>query len=471
MESTAPPPKRYILGRYWYYKLVESSNGIYRIAPPHAWRGWEVMVQLMTESSRFFSLFHDYIELYEYMMTLNESLRTFNEVVPAERRRKPYFDLDSSSPARDGEDDDAAYARNRADLYLGICLLVRSLLLEIPQLNLERDILVCESDRAGIKASAHIVVDHFCMANKYETERLYYDCLARIEENYDEWASEYARVCCDGRYTPPPFERLKTIIDPAVYNANQNFRILGCQKPGKNNIKRMRETWRYFDRDVTTVYDIEVTDDNRFIVQLSRTMLTVCSYCTPLPARVPSDADDRLSRKLARRRAVTASDGPILPLPDVDVLEAVSMLSPILGKTSPHSAFSVRSSERADNYTSEAPSGKINLDRHLPSWCPICERVHDSENPYIRLWNGKVYFACRRSFQFDKDTQSRRFNEFYLGDLSRIASLRSQTTAPGSMQKSTNPFFQLPSQPKSVKGPLFKKVKPAVIASSRVFSE
>lgn len=38
----------------------------------------------------------------------------------------------------------------------------------------------------------------------------------------------------------------------------------------------------------------------------------------------------------------------------------------------------------------------ILLDRTAPSYCITCQRVHDNENPQIKLFNSRLYWHCRR---------------------------------------------------------------------------
>jgi len=39
----------------------------------------------------------------------------------------------------------------------------------------------------------------------------------------------------------------------------------------------------------------------------------------------------------------------------------------------------------------------ISLKRLKPSFCKICERVHEHENPYLLVIDDNVYFYCRRN--------------------------------------------------------------------------
>lgn len=426
LEFHTPPRKRFIQGRFWYDALIERSNGIYRIMPPHRWMPFQIMVQLMVdEKTRKFSLFDNYSALANYIEFLAPAQRTMNEIVPAERKRKPYFDLDvgdaiartSNGDQSDAQGDEtAAYRRNREHLYLAICLLVRALESEIPGLNLERDVLVCESERAGRKASAHVVINHWRVRNKYENEALYVACMARIRANYAAWSEEYARSL--GReYAPPPVTALDKMIDPAVYGSNQNFRLLGCQKPERGNFKHMQEKWTYFGREVEHEYDIETSDENRFVVQLTETLLTFCGYCRDLPDRVTSDASSRLSRRAQRwaERAASGTGG-ILPMPTSDVTEALYILQSSLRVPNIQLSFTVRETVRDDDHTDVAPSGLIVLDRNMATHCPICERRHHNENPYLALRGGDVYYSCRRMLRGDGGG----FVEMMIGRLSRM---------------------------------------------------
>jgi len=415
-------PRRWLQGRNWYRRLVESQNGLYKKFPPRRWLPEQVLVQLMHgENGRYFSLFDDYIALCRYIEGLAPGERTMNEILPSEKRRKPYFDLDAKDVPRDGETEDRAYARNRARVMLATSLLVRALSFEIPDLSLERDVLVCESERAGGKASVHVVINHWFHSSKHESHALYLACVERIRDNFSAWTLEYASatgIDASGW----DVEGIVNIIDHSVYSGNQNFRLLWCQKPGKGNFKRVSERWDYFGREIVHEYSIPVRDENRLIIQLSETLISFIGECRALPTRVLDE--DARRRENARRRGVEAVDEdgnvtfrPRLPLEMDTVRDAMHLLQTYLGVKNVRSAFAIRETECFEDHEDGIPSGMIMLDRNMPTHCPLCQRSHDYENPFITIRKGDVYYSCRRS----RENKSDKFKEHKIGNIALSA--------------------------------------------------
>jgi hypothetical protein len=58
---------------------------------------------------------------------------------------------------------------------------------------------------------------------------------------------------------------------------------------------------------------------------------------------------------------------------------------------------------------------KINLKRLYPSYCPVCDRVHENQNPFIYINESRIYWNCRRAGRRDGDDITDRRKVLLLG--------------------------------------------------------
>jgi hypothetical protein len=202
-------------------------------------------------------------------------------------------------------------------------------------LSLEKDILVFSSHGTE-KYSYHIIIDNYRHQNNLETKYIY-DLVCEI-------------VGANSVY-----------IDRAVYNAKQSFRILGSHKDESDRTKIFNYTWTYKNTIVKTVVneDPEIKD----LELLRRSLISETSDTEMLPVLyVPEEK-------------------VFMPVTfdSVKLVEILKAYNPIFQIASQNGSLVTLKKEK--------------------SWeCKMCNKTHDSENPYLTVSsNGMVWFHCRRS--------------------------------------------------------------------------
>ena len=200
----------------------------------------------------------------------------------------------------------------------------------------ETDILVFKSHGPG-KLSYHIVVDNWCLPDVGSNKIYCHRILSRIPDSF----------------------HMKKYIDSLVYKSIQQFRTYGSTKYGK-------QRWKSLE-DSEGVHGFIPSRFN-YIVMLMRSLVSntygskILEYNTPVK-KVYSGEDCPLSKEDFSR---------IEALPD------------ILDGT----------------YEILEPKGRlVPLKRVKPSMCPLCNREHENENPYLVISpeSDAIFFHCRRS--------------------------------------------------------------------------
>lgn len=156
-------------------------------------------------------------------------------------------------------------------------------------------------------------------------------------KNNKEAKEFYFRVCHN-----LPLIKSK-YVDRAVYSSKQNFRLLGSSKEGSSR------------------YKICSSHDQ---IDLKRTLVSYVDTETNihLPISIPEIK---------------------LTLDKISDSETKKILN-MIPDSSNYSYL-----RRVDSY--------IILKRERPSYCQICQRIHDAENPYIIVQHGDIFFNCRRN--------------------------------------------------------------------------
>ena len=148
------------------------------------------------------------------------------------------------------------------------------------------------------------------------------------------------------------------------------------------------EKFQYYDQVYEHEYNIDPVElENSLALRsLTITMESLVSMhndCVYLPSLIPP--------KLYDSSALT-------DLPDLEHEQAIYCLELLKSKMK-EAPFTIK----------EIRGHILILKRNAPSLCPICDRIHEKEHPYISLINGRISWDCRRS---DKNAK-----KFFLGYL------------------------------------------------------
>lgn len=341
-------------GRTWFTKLkstIQGSGLLDKYNEDTLAGKLVVCMTLKAENKdkclRYFGVFEDYIRFSGWMNTkvVVDKYKSFFEVILGIHPQKPHFDVEIEKKEMLDAANDI-----RDSLVTSILEVTKSLGVE---LRINRDILLYTS-HGPLKRSFHVVIDNYYHQNNNEAKEFYKLVVAKIPEKYREF------------------------IDKAVYSAKQQFRILGCQKPGSGRIKHFVEEWDYGKTKVKYEYSQPILNErHKFNMQLSSSLVSYVSNCMAFPVLIVSE----------EKKKVTYNPSTQI---SYDTFTAAIKACNDYAKGDIHSNYNVRIEE-----------GKsiIILERKRPSMCIICNRVHEHENPYITIHGPEesVRFHCRRA--------------------------------------------------------------------------
>lgn len=325
-----------VANKRWFRRLVAShEKSLMREYGLSDIVGHLVVCGTFEQFGHCYAFFDSYIEYYQYVPNFQENRRCFYEVIFGEYRQKPHFDVDIEL---DSPDIDEIAQQTIESLIDGIVMALQQKGVHI---DLATNLLLFTSHGGG-KRSFHVVVDGYTHSGNKEAEAFYHAVLDHI---------------------PEPLRRF---VDPKVYNARQQFRIVGCRKLGKDRVKAFNCEWMHHG----VVYqhpDVEELD------LLAKSLVTFVSDCVDLPCWLEAvtyglryrsyDEENDISEETAQR--------------------ALRLLDTVLGVN----AFDI----------ADIKGALIVLKRKAASICPLCQRVHEHENPYLRVNGGCVYWHCRRA--------------------------------------------------------------------------
>jgi hypothetical protein len=344
-----------IHGRRWYRLLVvgDQTTDVFRGARPLFvdypidTLSSKLLVcftpQLDDRVTRLFSVFNTYVDFYKYVELIDVEQRSFYEIIIGEQAQKPHFDIDVSISELEPTVDAVALTIALRDAVIsGVADTLASMGVS---LNLDRDLLLYTSHGMN-KQSIHLVIGTYCHSNNREAKEFY----RRVME----------RVTRDGVVSPAHLR----FIDGSVYSTLQQFRILGSRKIGSDRVKQFQPVFEYRQCRVSHVYPEVVTTPAQLdLLQLLESLCSIAAGATRLPA-------------LQEERPSVSSFCP------QDINEnGISKALEHVNKQH----FQVRTIQ----------GNRIELRRLVPTYCTVCRRTHEHDNPFITLYNGTIYWHCR----------------------------------------------------------------------------
>lgn len=349
-------------GRTWYYKLVPNPNDskcdrsllgrnrpeslTYKLVVCHTPKFlWD---KELTEPVRLFTVFRDCYEFFRYFDKTLDLDRSFYEVILGELPQKPHFDIDISQDLCASDETLEQVAEFVLEHLLKcICSVMADK--EIV-LDFSKDILIYSSNSAT-KHSYHVIIDNYCHGSNDEA-RVFFERVMEI-------------------YTVLSFGRYVSAIDCKVYGPRQQFRTLGSHKFDSNRIKTFDAEFKY--KGVTyTNHLIEATkdlDENvRNMQFMMHSLISFTAECQYLPSWIQY-----------KEKTHSFDEHHIT---ESEMNDAIRLLHAKFGNS-----FSV----------GELKDGVVTLKRNHASYCPLCHRNHEHENPFMFIHEKTVYWNCRRN--------------------------------------------------------------------------
>lgn len=303
------------------------------------------------ENRRLFSLFDSHIDFFELNESMESKNRHFYEVIFGQAAQKPHFDIDF----------DLREIKNvnpENVLELLIDNIIKSLQEVNVTLNLEKDLLIYTSHGVD-KKSYHVIVNNYCHSNNIEARGFYELVISKI-------AKEIIDLNC---------------IDPSVYSVKQQFRILGSSKPGKNRIKVLQEEFTYLGIKYIHKIDLDKNtskyDKLLSLHNLEESLISFTPNCKIL---------DSFVSKNPKKTIEYRND-------NINLTNDIARCCMLLLERS------MKLVDIFSNFTiNKIDNGLILLKIKASYNCLICKRIHEAENPYLRInIYSQVYYYCRRS--------------------------------------------------------------------------
>lgn len=276
--------------------------------------------------------------LFRALLSLNPNVRCIYEIIKGEKFQKPYYDIDIAL-----KDDpfDEKYSHTKEEKIVIATKIVdlckKSLMKIRPQIK-ESDILVLSS-HSDLKRSFHIIVDRWCVQSSTLNKELYEEMIQNI-----------------------PMD-IRKYIDNKMYKSIQQFRTFLSSKCGKNRpliVDKDNSMWQP---------DGEILSFNVLVREIFiASLITYTDNCILIPMEIKEKVQNVNSKELENEdyiKIMKAFDN----FPDRNSFE--------IGSTS-------------NNF--------ISLKRKRPTFCSVCNRTHENENPFLFVGptSGNIYFNCRR---------------------------------------------------------------------------
>ena len=346
-------PNSLINGR-WYYKLKEGNNySLCNSIPRNVLMNYFIVYK-MENGKRLYGAFRSCVDFYIYYRELSPT-KEYHEIIFGEKEQKPRFDIDipydkfeKSRPLRsllikeeNNQNTEIEWIMMLGNRMVGkIIDAVKEVLKSYGlELNSSKDIAFYTSHSLNppYKYSAHIIFPNYC------------------HFNYEE-AKEFYKLVVNAGGAPLKVAESCGILDGSIYASQKSFRMEGSTKNGKRPKKRSSLP---YEGKIYNSPIINSPKDELFFFRES--CITDSRSTTRLPVIVPE-------KKIFVNKVTLPSGVEDIIGPHID------------------GDFSIE----------EIKGGLIVLKRLRPTYCKLCNREHESDNPFLIVRkNGEVYFHCR----------------------------------------------------------------------------
>lgn len=378
---------------YWRNKLADviSERDLANLKAPSMIMSRDRFDDRTGKIYKEFLLVKDYVEFYERIKTETVG-KHFYEIIYG--NQKPHFDIDLKIEG----DEIPHYWKDHIDknreefiseFFLStICQAIYDSFSKLysTTINPEKNFIIMDSSTHE-KISFHIVIDGVFHKNCQDAKKLYDLTYMKIKEKIYDFPDN--------------------VLDHAVYKRNQPFRVLGSTKIKKENRKciyRGPPVHIFVENKKielgTNAYK-EDFEGERVIAELeifARTLVSNTVICQGLRSRVIRETEsgtmsaDRVNPNPSEKYCMT------------DDLQ--KKIWELFIKTKYYRNIDNNPCFRIRNVN----ENRINLNRLCPYHCPVCDREHENENPYIEkeIMTNRVFYCCRRKNPCDDKNKLRK---------------------------------------------------------------
>lgn len=265
--------------------------------------------------------------------------RCFFEIIRGSHAQKHYVDIDIDLVDDRLSDDFPHSIEEKIAISDKIIKLYINALLSIKQEISLDDVLVFNSN-ASNKRSNHIIVDRWFFPSATQNKELFQEVMTKIPKQYHKY------------------------FDHSMYKNIQQFRTMFSTKCGKNRFKVLdpQSTWKLkgnFETDGMKMREL-------FYASL---ITEVTGNCNMLSF----EYKDKIA---------------YVPSRDMNNIELDIVIRTFRSKFKDASSFDIQ----------EPKNSLIPLKRRCESYCEVCCRAHQSENPFLFVnFENKLFFNCRRN--------------------------------------------------------------------------
>lgn len=367
-----------------------------------------------------FSYFNNYIEVENFINLFEENNRHFFEIIPSDNFQKIKFDIDIDkkevfSIMKEIHEDFSLIDLDMVN-YFEIIENIISVLIKLFKkyylidLCLEKDVLIYSS-HGGDKKSYHIVIDNYSVQSSSESKNIY----KLLMKEFEDLSKDYSPTLSDDSdrliglvkninkdITKIPIKYYENFIDNSVYKQNQNFRLLGSSKIGKNKRTKIQLLfWKFKGKIIKydfgeIIGNIDDFDKVKKSILFKNSLITYVDECRSLPYLLDETETNKNNNFQIKNLDHISSEKVIDLL--INYFENLGV-SP--------SCFDLNNISNINNF--------ILIKRLEPSYCEFCERVHENENPFVVVnQDNNVFYNCRRRGEGQPSTYIGKLNNTFL---------------------------------------------------------
>lgn len=296
-----------------------------------------------------FSSFKTINEFAKYQIDISE--KHFYEVIQGDKCQKPYFDIDISDITEPYEEIKDTIVETIVEVFQKNEIF----------LDFSKDILVFSSHGKS-KFSFHIIVDNYCYLNNVEAKQMFQIVYNKLPEN------------------------IKPYLDDKIYNKNRQFRIVNSKKFQSDRIKTFQEIWNFQNENIVYKFKEEISNDfHKFILLLQGSLITVTNHCSLISTKYVKDFSLNYGKELK-------TDKNSLKYQNINFTQ--------------HQLKEIEKICSELCYNLQERTGNLFILKRLnPSYCKLCKRFHENENPFIVVKENEnflyIFFNCRRNSKFE----------------------------------------------------------------------
>ena len=339
----------------------------------------EVYSEYIQSSMRKYSSFETYLHFYEYMVKETNSEKHFYEIILNSMPVKPFFDIDIKIKDFQIEDVSPTFL----DEQLKICC---------------KEFAECAASVTEIPTTAGLVFSSYLAAAGEPLEKISFhvvvhgaklDCVVDAKNFCNYTIEKFSKTETSECASPQIKQFFIDSIDTCVYKGVQQFRMLGSRKlnSGVSRTKVLNKALSY------NVPHPILTNQLR---QFSASLVTVGANCesvsklTEFYTYVERAAMAERALRLLRHNSFTLDSSSAVEM-ELDYSDAARIIDKVKKE------FGRLGVNRFPFDFNQIDKSLISLTRREESYCPICSRNHEHENPFIKVFSdGSARFYCRR---------------------------------------------------------------------------